>query len=301
MVHRLPPLNPVRTFVAASKHASFSKAAEAMNVTQAAVSRQIGVLEAFLGVELFQRNKRNVELTVAGQHYATAMLKAFDIISNATEDAMFETERDTLNIRAYTTFASLWLIPRLAKFRALHPDLLFNLTTSAAPVDFEHENVDVAIQIGSPTELGMKFEPLFPVVLRPVCTPELAERLDLKTPDDLTRAPILQSVFRRGDWRAWLKKAEVRDIDLRGCLLFESSGLAYRAALEGMGVAMGHVPLMNADIARHRLVAPFETVLRRRYAYHMVYRDKRSLPKKVRVFRDWLQAEASIVERSDSA
>lgn len=301
MVHRLPPLNPVRNFVAASQHASFSKAAEAMNVTQAAVSRQIGVLEAYLGVELFHRNKRNIELTAAGRHYATSMQKAFDIISNATEDVMFETEHNTLNIRAYTTFASLWLIPRLKMFRALHPDLLFNLTTSAAPVDFEHENVDVAIQIGTPTEAGVKFEPLFPVVLRPVCAPGLAKELKLESPADLARAPILQSVLRRGDWRAWLKKAEVAGVDLRGCLMFESSGLAYRAAIEGMGVAMGHVPLMNVDVAHNRLVAPFDVVLRRRYAYCLVYRDRHRLPKKIRLFRDWLHTEASSLTKPGGA
>lgn len=301
MINRLPPLNPVRNFVAASQYASFSQAAEAMNVTQAAVSRQIGVLEAYLGVELFHRNKRNIELTAAGRHYAASMQRAFDIISSATEDVMFETEHNTLNIRAYTTFASLWLIPRLAAFRALHPGILFNLTTSAAPVDFEHENVDVAIQIGPPTEAGVRVEPLFPVVLRPICTPGLAAELQLESPADLARAPILQSVFRRSDWRAWLKKAEVGTVDLRNCLMFESSGLAYRAAIEGMGVAMGHVPLMNADVAQGRLVTPFDVVLRRRYAYCVVYRDRQRVPKKIRRFRDWLHSVASSTFRSDGA
>lgn len=293
-MHRLPPLNPLRTFVAASRHSSFSRAAEAMNVTQAAVSRQIAVLEAHLGVELFHRHKRSIELTRAGRHYAEAMRRAFDIISSGTEDITFETERDTLNIRAYATFATLWLVPRLARFRAAHPELLLNLTTSAAPVDFEHENVDIAIQIGLPGEAGLRAEPLFPVVLKPVCSPALlGGELTLDAPQDLARAPILQSVFRRGDWRAWLKKAGVQGVDLHGCSLFENSGLAYQAAIAGMGVAMGHVPLMSADVARGALVAPFDVVLRRRHAYCVVHPDRRSLPRRTRLFRDWILAEAA--------
>ena len=155
MGDRLPPLNPVRTFVAASRHASFSKTAEAMNVTQAAVSRQIGVLEAYLGGRAVPPQQ--------AQHLAdpgpaatmpSGCRRRFNIISGATEDAMFETERDTLNIRVYTTFATLWLVPRLKAFRDLHPDLLFNVTTSAAAVDFDHENVDLAIQIGTPLATG---------------------------------------------------------------------------------------------------------------------------------------------------
>ena len=299
MTRRLPPLNPLRTFVATARHESFSKAAEGMGVTQAAVSRQVAVLEAFLGVELFHRHKRNIELTAIGRHYADNMHKAFDIISGATEDVMFETDGDTLNIRVYTTFAMLWLIPRLHSFREAHPDLLINLTTSAAPVDFRHDHVDLAIQISTPSEGEVRFEPLFPVVLRPVCSPSTRERFDLSEPRDLARAPILQSVLRRGDWRAWLKRADAGSVDLRRCLLFESSGLAYRAAIEGLGVAMGHVPLMNTEVARGRLVIPFEAVLRRRYAYCLVYRDERRLPRKARYFRDWILGEAAHGHASD--
>lgn len=293
MSQRLPPLNPLRTFVAASRHESFSSTAVTLNVTQAAVSRQIGVLEGFLGVELFQRDKRNVTLTRAGRDYARSMQQAFEIIGSGTADVMFETARDTLNVRAYTTFASLWLVPRLTRFRALHPELGLNLTTSAAAVDFEHENVDIAIQIGTPGEEGVHSEPLFPVVLKPVCTPALRDEYRLEVPQDLSRAPILQSVFRRGDWRAWLKKAEVNGVDLNTCMHFESSGLAYRAAQAGLGVAIGHVPLLNEDVGQGNLVTPFDLVLRRRYAYCLLYERKRSLPRKVVLFRDWLHAEAA--------
>ena len=294
MTRRLPPLNPLRTFVATAQHQSFSRAAEGMGVTQAAVSRQVAVLEAYLGVELFHRRKRSIELTAIGRHYAETMRKAFDIIEGATGDVMFETEGDTLNIRAYSTFAMLWLIPRLQSFRAAHPDLLINLTTSAAPVDFRHEHVDLAVQIGTPAEGEVRFEPLFPVVLRPVCAPAMRDKLALREPGDLARVPVLQSVLRRGDWRAWLRKAGAAGaVDLQRCLLFESSGLAYRAAIEGLGVAMGHVPLMNTDLSRGRLVAPFASVLRRRYAYCLVYRGEGALPRKARYFRDWIRGEAA--------
>jgi LysR family glycine cleavage system transcriptional activator len=293
MVHRLPPMNPLRTFVAASGFESFSKAADSLGVTQAAVSRQIGVLEAYLGVELFVRSHRKVELTQAGQAYAGLMRRAFDIIASGTEDTMFETAPETLNLRAYGTFASFWLVPRLARFRAAFPNVPVNLSTSAAPVDFQHENVDVAIQIGRPAAAGLLSEALFPVTLVPVAAPALlASGVALDAPQDLVRAPILQSVMRRGDWRAWLDKAGVQGVDLRAGLQFESSGLACHAAMAGLGVAMGHKQLIQSALEDGRLVAPFEIVLRRRYAYCMVFPERARQPRKVEAFRDWLRAEA---------
>ena len=195
----LPPLNPLRTFDVAARHSSFSGAANELSVTQAAVSRQIGLLEHVLNVRLFHREKAGVRLTSAGLRFHQEVAPAFALIASATARLTAEQKGEPLRLRVYTTFAAKWLIPRLQSFHAAYPHIQIKISNAVAPVDFEIEELDLAIQFGAGSWPGTESEKLFDDVLQPVCSPSLAAKL--RKPDDLKRFQLLHSHYRRADWR----------------------------------------------------------------------------------------------------
>lgn len=291
----LPPLNPLRAFEVAGRLKSIRKAAEELSVTPGAVSRQVQMLESHLGMPLFRRDPRAIVLTAAGEQYLAAVTQLFDGIRDATQKLTGHNNRDILRIRAYTTFAMKWLIPRLSSFQSANNTTEVRLTTSLEAVDFEREDVDGAIRLGDGNWPGFEVDRLVSNELIPVCSPAFRREKGLKKASDLVGKLLLHSLARPDDWRLWLQAAGLTQIDPYSGQKYESSVLAYQAAFEGQGVAMAQKVLVTEDLRTKRLVQPFGPALDREgFTYYLVYPRNRSRNPAFRKFRRWLVDQASV-------
>lgn len=293
MKRRLPPLNPLQAFEAAARHMNITRAAGELGVTQSAVSRQVRFLEERLGVRLFERSKRGIVLTAEGKDLFGSARAALDMIGDATE-RITRHARPVLRVRAYIAFAMRWLIPRLPAFAGMHPECEVRLTTSMEPVNFDRDDVDLAILWGEGGWPNLKADRLMRNVVTPVCSPRLLE--GLRQPTDLGRHTLLHSMPRPGDWQEWLRRAGAAEIDVTRGQTFENSAMAYQAAIEGMGVAIGQVCMVAEDLAHRRLVQPFALLAELPQSYYLVSpRDGRETTHG-KVFRDWIMGEARLSE-----
>jgi LysR family glycine cleavage system transcriptional activator len=289
VVMRLPPLNPLRAFEAAGRLKSIRKAAEELAVTPGAVSRQVQSLEDHLGIKLFRREPRSILLTAAGEQYFAAITVHFEGLHEATLKLTGVRSREVLRIRAYTTFAMKWLIPRMSSFQSLHPGVEVRITTSLEAVDFEREDIDGAIRLGDGDWPGYEVDKLVCNELSPVCSAAYRDRVNLRDSADLKNLPLLHSLARPDDWMLWLNAAKLDGIDPYAGPKYASSVLVYQAALEGQGIAIAQRVLVSDDLAAGRLVEPFDTVLdREEFTYYLVYPRNRSRNSAFRRFRAWL-------------
>jgi LysR family glycine cleavage system transcriptional activator len=288
---RLPPLNAVRAFEAAARHLSITLAADELHVTASAVSRQIKSLEAVLGLRLFERRHREIALTRKGADYYRAVKESLDALREATRRLTRARQRRPLRIRAYTTFAMRWLIPRLSGFHAAHPDIEVLLKASLDPVDFHKEDIDAAIRLGDGHWPGTHAHRLVSNILAPVASPALLKAGPrLKKPADLARHTLLHSIARPDDWSTWLQAAGVqRQVDARAGMTYESSAMAYAAAIEGQGLAMAQLFLVAKDLEDGRLALPFsKTVDMGDYTYYLLTPRHREESAQMKTFRAWL-------------
>jgi LysR family glycine cleavage system transcriptional activator len=290
---RLPPLNAVRAFEAAARHMSITLAAEELHVTPGAVSRQIKTLEDALGMPLFTRGHRQVSLTRQGQEYYRAVTRAIEVLRDATRKLQRrrQRQRKQLKIRAYTTFAMRWLIPRLSGFHAAHPDIEVLLKASLEPVDFRKEDIDAAIRLGDGQWSDANTYRLVANILAPVASPALLKAgPKLKRPADLAHHTLLHSIARPDDWACWLDAAGVGEsVDAHAGMTYESSAMSYAAAVEGQGVAIAQRFLVEKDLQDGRLVMPFrQTVDMGDYTYYLLTPAHRQETSDMRAFRLWL-------------
>lgn len=294
MARRIPPLNPLYTFETAARKVSFTLAAQELHVTQGAVSRQVRTLEKYLGVDLFERHHRSVRLTRAGRSLHEDLTAGFEQIEAATERLIANRSRKTLIVRSYSTFAARWLIPRLRAFREANPNISVDFTASMQPVDFEHEDVDIAVHFGPREErTGFHQSLLIPVSIVPVCSPELMRsRKRLRHPSDLQHFNLLHTLVRPDDWPNWLSaNGIVADWANRG-YRFESSNMAYEAAINGIGIAIAVTALVRSDLKDGRLDTPFPMTLSTPNAYWLVHPPAKAENPAVVVFRNWIVEEA---------
>jgi LysR family glycine cleavage system transcriptional activator len=293
MARTIPPLNPLHVFDTVSRLGSFTAAAAALGVTQSAVSRQIGVLEGYLGTSLFQRTQQGVTLTPAGERYRAEIEPAFARIAAATAALRQPDIAAPVRLRVYATFAVKWLLPRLSRFHALHPGIEVQLSTTAAPVDFARDAVDLAVQFGSGDWPGLEHQRLLPDLLQPVCSPALLAaaggRLEL---DDLRRHRLLHSHYRRHDWREWLDLVGRLDL-LQSGPEFPSSVLTLQAAAEGLGIAIGQITLLADDLHAGRLIPLFGRPFERPLGHYLVWPAARPPGGNGRALAKWLAAEAA--------
>ncbi len=285
----LPPLNALRAFEAAARHRSFTRAAEELNVTQTAVSHQIRTLEERLGLKLFVRRGRTLGLTDAASGYLPSVRSAFDQLHDATERLIGPDDEATLTVSTLTTFAAKWLVPRLGGFQDLHPDISVRITTSSASVDFERDDVDVAIRYGRGDWPGLRADRLIREDIFPVCSPKLLDGPHpLRQPDDLAHHTLLHVVGFREDWQVWLTAANVDGVDPAIGPRFDVAFNALQAAIEGVGVALGRTALVERDLAAGRLVAPFDISLPIEAAYYVVAPEQTADRPQIMAFREWL-------------
>jgi LysR family transcriptional regulator, glycine cleavage system transcriptional activator len=293
MSARLPPLNALRTFEAAARLLSFTKAAEELFVTQAAVSHQIKTLEEHLGVALFRRLNRGLMLTDHGQLLLPAVRQAFDTLAAGVERMHEQCCRGALTISTTPSFAANWLARRLGRFQALWPDFEISLTATPRLVEFVREGIDCGVRYGFGDWPGLRAERLFGHELVPVCSPVLLEGgKPLRRPDDLRHHTLLHVLSDMDDWRLWLRAAEVAGIDPTRGLKFDTGPLALAAAMAGAGIAITHRRLVDDDLAAGRLVELFDFELPIESAYYFIAPDGTADLPKVALFRDWILAEA---------
>ena len=296
MARRLPPLNALRAFEAAARHLSFTKAAEELYVTQAAVSHQVKALEAALGVQLFRRLNRRLMLTDAGQLYLPALTEAFDGIDAATARLRADEDAGRLSVSVANSLAAKWLLPRLPRFRERHPEIDVEVSASDRLVEFGRDNVDMGIRYGLGDYPGLKVDPLLEDTVFPVCSPTLRDgQPPLRAPADLEHHTLLHDDVRTGEapsWRTWLAAAGVAGVDPSRGPRYSHSSLVLQATIEGQGVALGRSSLVSLDLEAGRLVQPFGPTLPSHYACYVVSPVATAERPKIKAFRDWLFEEA---------
>jgi LysR family glycine cleavage system transcriptional activator len=289
-MEKLPPLNSLRAFEAAARHLSVTAAAEELFVTPGAVSRKVRQLEEFLGTPLFLRGHQQIALTRHGSEYFKSISRALNDVREATSRLGRRVQKQELRIRAYTTFAMRWLIPRLSDFHARHPEIEVSLTTSLEDVDFDREDIDGAIRLGDGLWRGANSHWLVPNLLCPVMSPRLPRPdAPLSVPEDLARYTLLHSLARADDWADWLASVGAAGVDARAGTMFQSSALAYAAAIQGQGIAMAQLFLVEEDLRTGELVKAFDFALDRgSFTYYLLTPSDRPERPQMAAFRQWI-------------
>lgn len=292
---RLPSLTGLRAFEAAARHLSFTKAAEELNVTQTAISHQIKRLEDELGLRLFVRQNRTLTLTAEARDYLPGIRAAFQDLRLATERLKRKENANVLTVSTITSFATKWLVPRLSRFQELHPSIDVRVTTSTALVDFARDGVDVGIRYGRGHWQGLRADWLLADELFPVCSPALLKGdPPLRKPEDLAHHTLLHTTHdMEDDWRVWLTAAGLpANLSRQPGLTFDLQFMTVQAAIDGLGVAIGRTAIVESDIAKGRLVVPFEMTLPIDAGYYLVCPHAAADTPKIAAFREWLVAIA---------
>lgn len=303
MPRQLPSLNAVRAFEAAARHLSFTKAAEELFVTPAAVSQQVKALEAHLGQPLFRRLNRAMALTDAGRLLLPGFSAGLDEIAQAVRLLRAQAEHGPLDVNTSPAFASKWLIPRLDGFRQQAPEVEVRITASMELVDFDRDEVDVAVRFGAGEYAGLAAEWLMGEEVFPVCAPALLDgEHPLKEPEDLRFHLLLHDGTRQlgdltPDWSMWLQAAGVDSVNPNYGMTLRPGSMVVEAALEGQGVALGRRSLVAGDLATGRLVRPFALSLPITFSHWLVYKPEALKRPKIKAFRDWIVAETEASRR----
>jgi LysR family glycine cleavage system transcriptional activator len=305
---RLPALDTLRVFEAAARHANFTKAANELCVTQPAISLRVQALEAELGVILFRRLSRRLELTADGERLALGVRDALERIACAIGELDGRADRGPLNVTMLPSFASRWMIPRLPCFHAAHPKILVRLSAEDHAVDLWAGNgADLAIRFGRGQYPGLSTTPLMPDSIVPVCSPALLRAYrPVTTVNALLEMPLLHDVDAErddsgSDWKSWLTHIGAPSDDPRLATgpRFSHAHFVIEAALLGQGVAMARTSLIGDDLSAGRLIRPLPHIATTAYRYYLVCRFDVAQQRKVAAFRDWLLAEAQRAEPQD--
>jgi LysR family transcriptional regulator, glycine cleavage system transcriptional activator len=293
---RLPPLNAIKAFEAAARLGSFTRAAEELNVTHGAVSRQIRLLEDWLGVRLFLRTSRNSVPTQAGTELLAEASHALDRLAAVSRRMQNRARaRGLLHVSALPTFAMRWLIPRLPDFQRDHPDLELRIVTASTPAEQFRMDVDAVISgpLRQPGWVGSGF---LGEARLPVLSPGLMRKLPLRTAADLERHTLLHAATLRGAWPRWLAAANVPDLKPARDQLFEHFYFAIQAALEGLGVVMGPLALISDELCAGRLLAPISEPALRTRGYFVYAPEASSDAPAVAALRKWLVAAGRLAK-----
>jgi DNA-binding transcriptional LysR family regulator len=298
-------LKALPAFEAAARHLSFTAAAEELHLTHSAISHQMKGLEGELGVPLFRRLNRRVELTEAGNAFLRAVRAALDVLETSAAQISAPAAQGPLVVSCLPTFMMRWLIPRLYDFNARHPDIGVRLSASFAPVDFARDGIDAAIRFGAaPWPEDVEAQPFLDEQIGPVCSPALLKRKGLQRPADLRHHTLLHTESRPDAWPQWFKVSGAKEIEAKAGLRFEHYYFLLEAAVAGLGVAVAPQPLVAEDIRLGRLVAPFDFKPSGR-SYFILHPAERNRVAKIKTFRSWIvdvsSDQAFDMTRSSSA
>ncbi|MBL6457464.1 LysR family transcriptional regulator [Belnapia sp. T6] len=287
-MRRLPFLNGIRAFEAAGRTGSFAAAAAELHVSPAAISRMVKLLEARLGLPLFERRANRLTLTAAGARYRGGLTSLLDELARLTGEVAGMTGRQVLTLGVGPTFAIRWLIPRLADWQRRQPGIEVRITTGGAAAPFA-EDWTCGIRLGDGQWPGLIAQPLFAADLTPVCAPATGRRL--RRPEDLAGESLLRVAHAPEDWPRWLEAAGIPSLLAHGPR-FDFYGHALQAAADGVGVAMGIRPYIDDDLAAGRLVAPFPRSVAKGGGWFLVHQPFRAGEPAFAAFARWI-AEAA--------
>jgi LysR family glycine cleavage system transcriptional activator len=295
---RLPSLNALRAFETVSRRLSYARAADELFVTKAAVAQQMRQLEAEVGATLVERAGRGLRLTEAGLAGVRDLADGFEFLSRAVRAMREASGRRFLVINSSPSFAATWLVGRIGRFKAAHPEI--DVLLDANPLDeaFEHSNVDALIRWGSGDFPGFDRTLLFEENVFPVCAPRLVEGPQaLRTPQDLNAHTLLHLDWSPGlstwpTWADWLKAAGAAEVDASRGVWFNHMSIALHAAAQGQGVTLTTLAIAADELAAGRVVAPFTTEVHTPFGYYFLCRPERAGSARIAALRDFLAAEA---------
>jgi len=301
MRRKIPPLQTLVCFDAAARHESYTRAAQELALTQSAVSRQVGALEAFLGVALFRRTRHGVALTASGAAYARQIARRLEAMERDTLDAMaHQGEGGSLSLAAVPTFATRWLMPRLKGFAALQPDVVVHIETRTRPFLFADAEFDAALYAGTPAQVenwaGTHAVLLMHEDVVPVCSPSLLQAHWHKgkpvTPAAIAKMPLLQQSTRPDAWRQWFDAQQIDAPHARGGPRYELFSIQAAAASHGLGVALMPTILVADELARGELVVACARPLSGERNYYLVTPERADQRPLLKFFGDWLLGQA---------
>ena len=290
MARKSTPLNALRSFEAAARLLSFTEAAKELNVTQAAVSHQVKSIEEYLGIALFNRNPRRLTLTTQGRQLLPEITEAFDKISNALDAIEVKPDSNLITVRLAPSFAAKWLSPRLKYFWMQHPEIDLSLFHAHPAVDFEREQIDIAVTYGKGDWPGVVSERLLSLDFFPVCCPDY-----LTGENPLTELENIFSYALLHDadyecWKDWLNLAGLDSVQANRGTIIDDTNVLIQAAIDGQGVALGSTTFVQDHLDAGRLVKPFTQILKNEYSYYVVCPESHLNNPSVSAFRDWLMA-----------
>lgn len=297
----LPPLKAVIAFEVVARHANISKAAEELNLTPSAVSHQISNLEHFVGLKLFERTSRGVVLTPAGERYQQTLSGALALIASAAQSARADDGIEVLRVHASPSFASLWLMPRLPQFMREHPDIRIRLSASHMHSDFSRGEIDLDIRYGAVRWADLHVETIFTEEIMPMVSPAMAERLQLRNPQQLLQESLIFSEVNLVQWPQWFAAHGIDVSPSHYALSFDRAYLAIEAAVQGLGVALDSAWLAKGLLDEGRLVPLFpDRKSIRVHAHHLVYPATHGKWPKVKRFTGWMGQQVD-AERQEPA
>ena len=299
-LHRLPPLNALRAFEAVARHASFARAAEELHVTKAAVAQQVRALEEEIGARLVERHGRGLRLTESGAGAAGPLAEGFALIAKAARAMREGNGRRFLVINSAPSFAATWLVGRIGKFKARHPET--DVLIDANPIDdaLESGAADALIRWGAGEFPGLAATLLFKENVFPVCAPKLVAGDDpLRSPEDLARHTLLHLDWNPAHaswptWSDWLKAAGAFNVEATHGVFFNNMAMTLRAAAQGQGVALTSFAIAADDLAAGRLIAPFKLSVATPFGYYLLCRPDEAGSPRIKALREFLTQEAAL-------
>jgi LysR family transcriptional regulator, glycine cleavage system transcriptional activator len=292
MALRLPPMQALRAFEAAARELSLTRAGDSLHLTHGAISHQIKALEADLGVRLFARAGRGIRLTDEGERFAQRVRGALNELANAVREIADRSNPRLLRISVTPSFAARWLLPRMGRFAAAHPDIDLDVRASGVNVDFQRDDAEVAVRYGTGSWDGVVSEHLLDERFFPVCSPRLAHGRMPKRPEDLARHTLLRSEDEF--WQPWFAAAGLDWPEPDRGPIFNDTSHMMQAAVEGHGIVLARTSLLANDLRNGLLVRLFDIEVPGTRKYFLVYPPRLAHAPKIALFREWLRDEIAL-------
>ncbi|GAA0766330.1 transcriptional regulator GcvA [Ideonella azotifigens] len=293
---KLPPLNALRNFEAVARCGSFAAAAAELHVTHWAVGKQIRLLEDWFGVPLFERQARGVVLTDAGAALLNDVTHAFERLADGAARLrhadIVRRVSGTVRVNVLASFALCWLLPRLADFHARYPDIEVRVSTTSRKLRYVGDAFDIGVRSGNEDGAGLVSRPLMADLRLPACSPALLRQRPIQGVADLRQHTLLHSASTRTSWSHWLKAAGMPELRVVRHVEYDHVFLQLAAAVEGLGVTLASLPLIERDIAAGRLVCPIAAPTWRAPDYTLVLNRDRAGDDAVAAFERWITTVA---------
>lgn len=286
----LPTLSAMQCFESAARHLSFTRAAEELNLTQSAVSKQVAQLEVILEHPLFRRVRRRLQLTTEGMLYLADVRQVLNQVEASTRYMQaYGGENEVLNLSTLPTFGARWLMPRLNGFRFRHPGIVLNISNRAEPIDLDQANIDVAFFFGQGVWPKAECIALREERLIPVCAPGLLTQAPLQQPDDLLRHVLLQMTSRPEQWHDWFRAQGLYSEHSYYGPRFDSFEMVISAAQAGCGLALVPDFLAQEELDEGKLVIPWDAPMTGTGSYYMAIPEHKFELEKIRALREWIR------------